>query len=226
MPRATALPPAERREQILDVTEPLLRQFGRKVSTRQIAEAAGVAEGTLFRVFDSKEDLIDNTVARAFSAEPTVAVLREIDVALGLEERLVQVATVMQNRLQRTFEMMHAIGPPPDLTSEEKIKFRDHMLEQNRQITEAIATLIEPDQDRLVLSPTQAAHLIGSMIMTVSHPILHRANELMRMSTDPRALVDLMLHGCLTDSTRTTPGFDHRLVEAELLASPPSATRC
>lgn len=226
MPRATALPPDQRRIQILDATEPLLRQYGRKVSTRQIAEAAGVAEGTLFRVFDNKEDLINSTVARTFSAEPTVLQLQEIDPDVEFEERMVRVATVLQDRLHRTFELLHALGPPPDATSEDRIKFRDHMLEQNRQIHEAVTALIKPDEDRLVLSPSQTAHLITSMIMTTSHPLAHRTTELMLLSSEPRAMVDLLLHGCLVESTRTAPGFDHRAAEKQILDSPPPVTHC
>nr|WP_284286883.1 helix-turn-helix domain-containing protein [Angustibacter aerolatus] len=56
MPRATPLSPDERRRHLVDATLPLLVQHGRAVSTRQIARAAGVAEGTIFRVFDSKDE--------------------------------------------------------------------------------------------------------------------------------------------------------------------------
>ena len=51
--------PDERRAALVDVTLQLLREHGRGVTTRQIAEAAGVAEGTIFRVVDSKEQLVD-----------------------------------------------------------------------------------------------------------------------------------------------------------------------
>ena len=65
-PRATPLAPADRREALVEATLPLLRMHGRAVTTRQIAEAAGVAEGTIFRVFESKEELVEAALARAF----------------------------------------------------------------------------------------------------------------------------------------------------------------
>ena len=39
---------------MIAATEPLLEQFGRDVSTRQIAQAANVAEGTIFRAFATR----------------------------------------------------------------------------------------------------------------------------------------------------------------------------
>ena len=56
-PRATAMAPDDRRKAIVDVVVPLLLDHGGEVSTRQIAEAAGIAEGTIFRVFPDKNAL-------------------------------------------------------------------------------------------------------------------------------------------------------------------------
>ena len=41
--RAAALPPSERRAEIIAATLPLVREHGANVTTRQIAEAAGIA---------------------------------------------------------------------------------------------------------------------------------------------------------------------------------------
>ena len=43
---------------IIEAMLPLLLEHGEMVTTRQIAEAAGIAEGTIFRVFADKDELI------------------------------------------------------------------------------------------------------------------------------------------------------------------------
>ena len=50
--------PDERRRAIVDAVVPLLLQHGDDVTTKQIAEAAGIAEGTIFRVFPDKAALL------------------------------------------------------------------------------------------------------------------------------------------------------------------------
>ena len=60
--RASAMPPDERRAAIVSATVPLLLEHGSAVSTRQIAEAAGIAEGTIFRVFPDKQAVIAASV--------------------------------------------------------------------------------------------------------------------------------------------------------------------
>ena len=56
--RAAALPPEERRAAIIDAARPLLIEHGENVTTRQLADAAGIAEGTIFRVFADKDELL------------------------------------------------------------------------------------------------------------------------------------------------------------------------
>lgn len=216
MVRATALPPEERRAQILDAVAPVIKAHGRQASTRQLAEAAGVAEGTLFRVFSSKDELIGAVVERYLGAGLTLERIDQIAPSLPLAERLTEIVRILISRSAETFEILHAIGPPKEPSTEDRIKFRDHMLEQAKRIDQAVTALIEPDADLLAVSPAQLAELIGGMVFAISNPMLRhfRGEEPTRISDDPESIVDLLLHGSLIDSTRTTKGFDHLQAEA------------
>src|SRR6478735_5524754 len=111
--RAAALPPEERRAAIIETTIPLLLQHGRSVTTRQIAEAAGIAEGTIFRVFPDKEQLIDAVLERAVDPVPTQRALDAIDRSLPLDERLVLAVEIIQQRVDQIWQLMSAIGTSP-----------------------------------------------------------------------------------------------------------------
>jgi AcrR family transcriptional regulator len=97
--RARPLAPGDRRDAILDAVVPLLRDKGRDVSTRQLAEAAGVAEGTLFRAFGDKETLIAAAIERIFDHAPLWEMLRGIDHALPFEEKLARVVWLLREHL-------------------------------------------------------------------------------------------------------------------------------
>src|SRR5579871_1700487 len=51
------------RQRLLEAAQTLFRERGLDVGVAEIAEAAGVGRGTLFRNFASKEDLIEAIVA-------------------------------------------------------------------------------------------------------------------------------------------------------------------
>ena len=149
MTRAAPLPLDERRAALIAATEPLLERFGRDVSTRQIAEAAGVAEGTIFRAFATKDELIDAVIKDSFDMYRTCDELAEIDRDLNLEDRLTAAVAILQERLRRVFALFGSLrlqGEKPDHDSVRAKQQADNALVNN-----AIAALIKPDQDQLRL---------------------------------------------------------------------------
>src|SRR6478736_981334 len=87
--RAGALPPDERRSMIVAATLPLLLEHGDRVTTKQIAEAAGIAEGTIFRAFADKDEVIVAVIDAALDQEPLEAALTGIPDGLPFEAGLV-----------------------------------------------------------------------------------------------------------------------------------------
>ena len=79
---------------------------GAAVSTREIAEAAGIAEGTIFRVYESKDELIAACIQQAFDSEMLRAALRDVDRGLPLPIRLVAAVDLLQAHMSGLFSLM------------------------------------------------------------------------------------------------------------------------
>jgi AcrR family transcriptional regulator len=92
--RAAALPADERRSMIIAATLPLLLEHGEMVTTHHIADAAGIAEGTIFRVFASKEALIEAVIDHALDVGSVERAIAGIDAGLPLEEAVAQVVAL------------------------------------------------------------------------------------------------------------------------------------
>jgi AcrR family transcriptional regulator len=192
--RAAPLPLDDRRAALIAATEPLLERFGREVSTRQIAEAAGVAEGTIFRAFATKEDLIDAVIEDAFDNQRTCDALAKVDPSLSLEERLVAAVSILQERLRRVVTLFGSLRLHKE--AHDRDSFRAKQLADNELLNRAIASLIEPDQDQLRLDVIEAASALRTITFSITHPILGDQ----RLS-EPREIVDLVLNGICRDTS-------------------------
>lgn len=208
----------ERRAAIAVATIPLLELHGSQVSTRQIALAAGVAEGTLFRAFDDKVEILAAAAERAI--DPTLAVA-EIDALPdtgSLAGELEQVAHVMAARGRRVRRVMIAVHSI--LTSEEGHRAsavraargadarpsaghdgahhgphrfgpgRDARLRALVELRAAIVRRMAAYRGELRVEPELVAHMLLAMMMGQGPPGLPDDAEV--AVTD---LVDVLLHG-------------------------------
>lgn len=191
MPRATPLSAEQRRAAIVAATEPLLVRHGRSVSTREIAAAAGVAEGTIFRVFPNKDALVDAVVEDAFDATALCAELAQVDLTLDLETRLVAAAELLHTRLTRAMALFHTLVARP-AHPRAFAAMRARRERERELIHTAVAAVLAPDAERLTLPPGDAATLLSAMLMSAAHPMLPG-----QPAPEPRQIVAVLVHGIL-----------------------------
>jgi AcrR family transcriptional regulator len=176
--RAAALPPDERRSMIVRATLPLLLEHGEMVTTRQIADAAGIAEGTIFRVFPDKDALITAVVEAAFDTESLDERLAAIDLSLPFEEAILVAVEVLQRRVVDLWRIASSIGT----------RFHDTT---RRQLTVSapLKALFAAHPDRVRLAPEDAARLLRAFTLSVTHPTL------VETPMKPAEIVELFLDG-------------------------------
>ncbi len=104
---------------------PLLVEHGPVLTSKQIAEAAGVAEGTIFRAFGDKETLIEATIAKFLDPEPLRRDLRAIPADLDLDEKMFRIVELMRKRFNDVFRVMAAIRKPHHPSHDSRRIFAD-----------------------------------------------------------------------------------------------------
>ncbi|MBO0869953.1 MAG: TetR/AcrR family transcriptional regulator [Micromonosporaceae bacterium] len=190
--RVAALPPDERRARLIEATLPLLRRYGPGISTRQIAEAAGVAEGTIFGAFRDKSTLLRAAVEAAFDPDPVVRALRAIDAGADLRARLVAAARILMERVSDNASLVAVCRT---LAATENAGDLMQRLSQARtRMLDAIATLVEPDRAALRRSPaTVARQLFLWTVFATRHGALTEDEPM-----DADEIVALLLDGVLS----------------------------
>lgn len=215
--RAAALSPEDRRAALIEATLPLVLTCGTEVSTRQIAEAAGVAEGTIFRVFPTKKDLLDAVLAHAFDPSTLLDGLRRVDLTTRLEDRMLAAVTLMQQRTRQIWHLLHALGSRPGADGTRPPGSEAQWAAVESLITDAVAALVEPDREHLRCGPLEAARRLRLVTLAASHPRLAGGETL-----SPGDIVSLLLDGIRLHGEP----IPARLPRASVSSSPIGAPPC
>jgi AcrR family transcriptional regulator len=191
--------PDDRRKAIVSVLVPLIAERGGDVSTKEIAAAAGIAEGTIFRVFPDKRSLM---LAAAEEAINPADGQRAFDDAIAglttLGEKVVVVAERVQQRMHLTMSVMiatrshlmathdHATapagkpGPPP------------FVVKAQADLNMRLTGLFEAHRKELAVSPDVAAAALRSLVFGAG-----RFELGLGPSLTPVQIADLVLNGVL-----------------------------
>jgi AcrR family transcriptional regulator len=172
-----------RQDMIIGVVIPLILEHGRDLTSKQIAEACGIAEGTIFRAFGDKDTLIMAAVDRYLDPLALRTALRSIDPDLGLDEKLAAIIGLLRDRFNGVIRMMSAIGrggPPP------------RREERATDFSGIVGELLAPHRDELRIAPEQVAHFARALAFATAIP---QFGESIPFSTEE--LLDLFKHGVM-----------------------------
>ncbi|HEX7305470.1 helix-turn-helix domain-containing protein [Lentzea sp.] len=185
----------DRRAMIVHAVLPLLVEHGANVTSSQIARAAGIGEGTVFRAFKDKDELLDACTAEALKPDHVLDAIAEIPADLPLEDRLVEAAETLGAHLERMGALMGALRASGRLKHRGEHRGDGRTGKGGRResmaaIREAVVELFAPDADRLRLPAEQLATLFLTLLFGGR-----------RMASDDapttRQVVDFFLHGAV-----------------------------
>ena len=186
----------ERRAALVEATLPLLRESGGAVTTKEIAAAAGVAEGTVFRAFETKDELMRACVGQVMDTSGVRAALREVDRSLPLADRLIVGVELMQHHVEgivSLMSMLHTTGvtiPRPEGHRGPPRRRGDP------EVDAELVALIGPDAAHLRVPVDRTVAYLSMLTLASVHPFLPGTK------TSPAEVVDVLLNGVLSPDTK------------------------
>src|SRR5437764_555870 len=190
--------PEERRAALIAATIPLLREHGITVSTRQIADAAGVAEGTIFGVFPDKASLLRAAVLAALDPAPLAEFVAGLDPD-DLRARLRVLVDRLRKAMAANAPLIIAIRALAGSDPVEGEDFKARLGETRAHMVTAVASVFQPHRKLLRRDPEDAARLLLMLVMSTVHHVLGVTGGLGDMDSDE--IVSLLLDGLLVRPT-------------------------
>jgi AcrR family transcriptional regulator len=197
--------PDDRRATIVSAVLPLLEQHGGDVTTRQIAEAAGIAEGTIFRVFPDKRSLFVAVAEEVVAPEGwRQAMADQLDELSTLRTKVLHVVEQMVERTRRTMLVLTALrgvflreGSPPH-PHQHPPGPPAFLARSAQDLHEALLALVfEPHSAELRVTPDTAVRALTSLVNGTWHP---GAPADRRLSSEE--ITDVLLSGVVRERGR------------------------
>lgn len=170
--RAEPLAAEDRRQAIVDAVIPLLVRRGAPLSTRQMAEAAGVAEGTIYGVFPDKSAVIHYAIEHSMDPGPLVAALRVIDPAVPMRDQIAAAAHILSENFEKVivlFGVLRAMNPDHVHRPRTQPRF---VAEATAAVMEGLTEVFARHRRQLRIDPDRAAAAFHGLVFSNAHPLV------------------------------------------------------
>jgi AcrR family transcriptional regulator len=162
--RAPALPPSERRQIIVQAAIPLLARHGRQVTTAQIAAAAGVAEGTIFRVFPDKLSILDACLEHVLDTTHLEGDLQAASARPTIERRLEATVEALHRHLSHLLPVALALGIVTARTAVDEEHHGVTAANHAVMVTALVARHLRAEAGSFRTSPVTVARLLVGLV--------------------------------------------------------------
>jgi AcrR family transcriptional regulator len=182
--RARPMPVEDRQAMIASAAIPLFIERGASLTTREIADELGIAEGTIFRAFGDKDALV-RSVIDAFFEEENQRLTSALEApGLGVAEKMRVLIRESHTRAKGVFAMLSLL---------DHAEAREYMKNRREHpFEEAIAAAFSDERVEFNLPKDRLSTVLRLLIIAASAPRLGGAAAL----TDDE-LVTFALHGLI-----------------------------
>ncbi len=188
--RAKPLSADDRRAAIVNAVLPLLLERGQATTTADMAAAAGIAEGTIFRVFPDKAAILMAAVRVTIEPNATEDAIGAINADLPLSGQLLEAAEILTNRFQKVTTLMEVIHTLPHRKKGPSPEGRRMFFAASKAVTASLVALFARSKDQLSVSPVLAARTFRALVFADAHPMTVRDD-----TVNSSEMVSILLHG-------------------------------
>jgi AcrR family transcriptional regulator len=204
--------PDDRRRAIIDAVRPLLIEHGDRLTTKLIAEAAGVAEGTIFRVFPDKDALLHavavDTLNPSDAREHLQAALADAvdlptkvrvtaDLMLNRSDQVVAVLMAMRKHWMSSLHERRESAGDEAADSGERPGPPEFVVVAHQALLERLTEVFADHADELTVSPERAALLLRTLVLGSRNPGVRPED---RLTADE--IADVLLNGIRRPETK------------------------
>lgn len=184
--------PDERRRAIVDATADLLLDKGTDLTTKEIAQAAGVAEGTIFRAFETKDEVIHAAVCSALQPVGTLNEIAALPDDQPLQRRVEALLHILIAEIHRTRSLLVHLtrdrGHGPGEHGHRGLH-PGGVHDGRERLLQATVEALSPYADQLRVPASTAGRVLTALAFASSFPT---PNEL---SPTPETMANVVLHG-------------------------------